>query len=183
MKHLHNFYNNVDLPWVKLVRNAYYYNEVPHAVTSCGSFWWKGIMKLADGYRQLTSCEVGNGSTVLFWSDNWKQHPLQETYPHLFSFAKDKLCSVKQALSLSEVSQAFHTPLSPQAMLELRTLQNDLQGTILNSEINDRWLTICTKNGAYIPKTIYKLYFSNMMNHFPSQWIWKSKCKIGRAHV
>ena len=39
MKHLHNFYNNADLPWVKLVSNAFYYNEVPHAVTSCGSFW------------------------------------------------------------------------------------------------------------------------------------------------
>jgi hypothetical protein len=41
LKHLHNFYNNVDLPWVKLLRNAYYYEEFPHVVTVCGSFWVK----------------------------------------------------------------------------------------------------------------------------------------------
>ena len=133
-------------------------------------------MKLADGYRQLTTCEVGNGTSVLFWSDNWKQHSLEETYPHLFSFAKDKLCSLKQALSITEVSQAFHTPLSSEAMVELRNLQTDLHGMTLNSETNDRWMISYTKNGACIPKAIYKLFFSHMMNHFPSQWIWKSKC-------
>jgi hypothetical protein len=39
LKHLHNFYNQADLPWVKLIKNAYYYDEVPHAATICGSFW------------------------------------------------------------------------------------------------------------------------------------------------
>jgi hypothetical protein len=43
LKHLHNFYNQTDLPWVKLIKNAYYYDEVPHAVTTCGSFWWRNI--------------------------------------------------------------------------------------------------------------------------------------------
>jgi hypothetical protein len=32
LKHLHNFYNDADLPWVRLVKHAYYYNEAPHAV-------------------------------------------------------------------------------------------------------------------------------------------------------
>jgi hypothetical protein len=59
LMHLHNFYNNADLPRVKLIRNAYYYNVVPHAVTVCGSFWWRSIMKLSDYYRQITTCKVG----------------------------------------------------------------------------------------------------------------------------
>jgi hypothetical protein len=38
LKHLHKFYNRADLPWVKLVINTYYYDEVTNAVTICGSF-------------------------------------------------------------------------------------------------------------------------------------------------
>jgi hypothetical protein len=52
LKHLHNFYNNANLPWVKLIRNAFYYEEAPHAVTVCGSFWWRSIMRLSDYYRK-----------------------------------------------------------------------------------------------------------------------------------
>jgi hypothetical protein len=60
LKHLHNFYNNVDLPWVNLVRNVYYYEEVPHAVMVCSSFWWRSIMKLSHYYRQISSCKAGD---------------------------------------------------------------------------------------------------------------------------
>jgi hypothetical protein len=31
LKHLDKFYNNVE-PWVKLIKGAYYYDIVPHAV-------------------------------------------------------------------------------------------------------------------------------------------------------
>jgi hypothetical protein len=36
LKQLHKFYNNDDIPWVHLVRDAYYYHDVPPC--SC-SFW------------------------------------------------------------------------------------------------------------------------------------------------
>ena len=54
LKHLHKFYNNVDTPWVNLIRDTYYYNYVPHAVVSSGSFWWKGVYALLDAYRTIT---------------------------------------------------------------------------------------------------------------------------------
>jgi hypothetical protein len=38
LKHLHKFYNNEDIPWVHLVRDAYYYQFVPHATVLSGSF-------------------------------------------------------------------------------------------------------------------------------------------------
>jgi hypothetical protein len=38
LKHFDKFYNNVDVPWVKLIREAYYCDIVPHVVTISGSF-------------------------------------------------------------------------------------------------------------------------------------------------
>jgi hypothetical protein len=38
LKHLHKFYNNEDIPWIHLVRDAYYHQSVPHAVVLAGSF-------------------------------------------------------------------------------------------------------------------------------------------------
>jgi hypothetical protein len=69
LKHLHKFYNHDSTPWVQLIWDSYYYEAVPHAVTLAGSFWWKSIIKLSDQYRLLTKCAVGNGSSILFWSD------------------------------------------------------------------------------------------------------------------
>jgi hypothetical protein len=66
LKHLHTFYNQTDFPWVKLIKNTYYYDEVPHAVTICGSFWWRNIMKLSEYYRQITKCKVGREVIICF---------------------------------------------------------------------------------------------------------------------
>jgi hypothetical protein len=81
MKQLHKFYNNVDLPWVKLIRNSYYYKEAPHAITVCGSFWWRNIMKMFELYRQVTHCKIGSGETILFWSDNWNDGVIDDIFP------------------------------------------------------------------------------------------------------
>jgi hypothetical protein len=98
LKHLHKFYNNEDTPWVHLVRDAYYHEAVPQATVLAGSFWWKNILSLSDEYRELTRCVVGNGSSVLFWSDQWTDDLLDSTFPRLFSYAKDKLQQFKTSL-------------------------------------------------------------------------------------
>ena len=175
LKQLHKFYNNVDLPWVKLIRNSYYYKEVPHAVTICGSFWWRNVMKLMDIYRQVTHCKLGNGEIILFWSDNWKDLVIDERFPRLFSFVKDKLISVKEALQTTDPAQAFHLPLSTEAAEELRTLQDILRG-VVTADDNDQWLITSNKSGVFIPSQIYRLSFQHITSHFLSQWIWKSKC-------
>jgi hypothetical protein len=91
LKHLHTFYNHDSTPWVQLIWDSYYYGAVPHAVTLAGSFWWKGIIKLFDQYRLLTKCAMGNGSSILFWSDLWDDQTIACQFDRLFSFAKDKL--------------------------------------------------------------------------------------------
>jgi hypothetical protein len=122
-KHLDKFYNQKDVPWVKLVWNAHYQNgQIPHATTDKGSFWWKDLLKLCDMFRGISSCIVGNGSTVLFWSDVWNNHLLQEKFPRLYSYAKDKRISVAKFLENNTVMAQFHLPLSEQAHQEYMEL-------------------------------------------------------------
>lgn len=39
LKHVHKFFNKMDVPWVSLVRDSYYHERVPQDRSSCGSFW------------------------------------------------------------------------------------------------------------------------------------------------
>jgi hypothetical protein len=76
LKHLERFYNNADVPWVKLVRDAYYHDTVPHVVTISGSFWWRGVLGLVDVWITMIICKVVSGSSALFWNDKWQQNLL-----------------------------------------------------------------------------------------------------------
>lgn len=38
MKHLHKFFDRLNVPWVNLIWNTYYHEGVPQATTLCGSF-------------------------------------------------------------------------------------------------------------------------------------------------
>jgi len=97
LKHLDKFYNKKEIPWVKLIWNAHYpIGQVPHAITDRGSFWWRDILKLCDLFRGIAECKIGDGSTVLFWSDLWNDNILQTKYPRLFFFAKNKNITVAQ---------------------------------------------------------------------------------------
>jgi hypothetical protein len=64
MKHPSKFYNKADIPWVCLVWNIYYTNQVPHATREMGSFWWKDVLRLNILFRGIAKCELGDGSTV-----------------------------------------------------------------------------------------------------------------------
>jgi hypothetical protein len=66
MKFLHKLYNKEDTPWVTLLWKSYDQEKIPHAMDPCGSFWWKDILKLAPIFRNIASCQVGQGNIVLF---------------------------------------------------------------------------------------------------------------------
>jgi hypothetical protein len=104
MKHLDQFYNK-DIPWVNLIWDTYYQNgEVPHATKDKGSFWWKDVLKLCEIFRGIATCKDGNGTTVLFWSDIWNNHLLQNKFSQLFSFAKNRK-SVAQFLTNNRIEE------------------------------------------------------------------------------
>lgn len=68
MKHIHKIMNQADLPWVKIIWESYYSNGPP-TERKVGSFWCKSILKLLPLYKQVATCQAGNGRTVLFWED------------------------------------------------------------------------------------------------------------------
>jgi hypothetical protein len=78
IKHLDKFFNQKDLPWVRLVWNSYHRNgKLPQSVRFVGSFWWKDILKLCDLFRGIASCTINDGKTVLFWHDLWNEKNLE----------------------------------------------------------------------------------------------------------
>ena len=66
INHLYKFYNNVEVPWVKLIWSTYYEDKVPHAERLCGSFWWKDVMKLVESFRLVSVVMPSRGSSFLF---------------------------------------------------------------------------------------------------------------------
>jgi hypothetical protein len=72
IKNLHKFYNQKDIPWVKLIWQAYYNNgQLPHFGNSKGSFWWKDCLSFMKDYRDITSITINNGKTCSLWKDKW----------------------------------------------------------------------------------------------------------------
>jgi hypothetical protein len=92
---------------------------VSHASKDRGSFWWRDLLKLCDTYRGIAKCSIGDGSTILFWSDIWNDLLLQDKFPRLFSFAKDKLISVATFFNTTQMSKLFHIPLSSESMARI----------------------------------------------------------------
>jgi hypothetical protein len=88
LKTLDKFYNNVDVPWVQLVKVKYYNNGTLPGMSPHGSFWWRAHLKLLGAYKAMTRCNLGNGKTAYFWTDLWVEECLSHQLPHLVTFAK-----------------------------------------------------------------------------------------------
>jgi hypothetical protein len=83
-----------------------------------GSFWWRDILKLCDEFRAIAKCNIGNGTTVLIWQDIWNNCILQQAFPRLFSYAKNKSILAANFLTNNNIQDQFHIPLSIQAFQE-----------------------------------------------------------------
>lgn len=174
LKQLHKFYNHADLPWVELVWESYYTESVPHASDTCGSFWWRELMKLSGIYRGITKASVGIGDAVLFWKDLWLDQVLDEAYPRAASFAKSPDSSVHSVLTCSLLDQLFHLPLSIQARDELRQIQF-LSAEVRLTTQRDSWR--CPW-GEYTAKRFYEFCFREVQVDPEFCLIWKSKCTM-----
>ena len=176
LKHLDKFYNQKDVPWVKLVWSSYYSNgQVPHASTDKGSFWWRDILKLCDLFRGISRCTVGNGSTVLFWSDVWNNNLLQDKFPRLYSYAKNKKISVAKFLTSNTLDSQFHLPLSEQAYQEYLGLQELIQNIQVQEDSKDSWHYMWG-NSSYSSSKFYNFPYKHVSPPAPFLWIWQSKC-------
>lgn len=59
--------------WVKLVRKKYLKNDslFTHKVSVLASWQWKHLMRLRNMFCQGLRWQIGNGSDIRFWDDNW----------------------------------------------------------------------------------------------------------------
>jgi hypothetical protein len=173
MKQLHKFYSKEDTPWVQQVWFKYYANRVPHSHRVVGSFWWKDIFELKDLYTGITTCQLGDGSSILFWKDNWTGDCLIDFFPVLAHFAKHVDISVKQVTETDSLEDLFHIPISQQAALELEELKVIIQDYALSEEIDQR--IFCWGNNTFAAAKLYKLAFQPVQIPVTFSWVWKSK--------
>lgn len=97
MKHLHKFYNRLDIPWVKLIWEKYYSSGQLLVPVPGASFWWRDILKLSSSFKGLASVQLADGSTCYLWADNWVGEPQSAKYTELYSYVKNRSLSVFHA--------------------------------------------------------------------------------------
>jgi hypothetical protein len=173
LKYLHKFYNKVDTPWVHLLWNSYYSNKIPHAMDQVGSFWWKDVCKLMPTYRGIASSTIKDGSMTLFWKDDWLDSIKSETFPRAFSYCTNEDISVQQFLSAGRLADNFWLSLSPEALEEVREMQN-MAAVIQLTHDHDTWTY--KWGDKYTPSQYYNFSFRDLQPHVSFLWLWKSKC-------
>lgn len=89
-----------------------------------GSFWWKAHLKLVDLSKSMAKCNIGDGKSVLFWTDLWHSNCVHIKFPHLFTFVRDPGISVHSATQMEFLEDLFQPPLSVQAYEEFLQLEN-----------------------------------------------------------
>lgn len=157
-----------------MVWNKYYTNRVPHATRELGSFWWKDVLHLNVLYRGIARCQVGDGSTVCFWDDLWTDEVLAHKFPRLASFAKNDSTSVLEVMQAEDLDSLFMLPLSVQALDELESLQDQLQGLTYDEDVTDVWVPIW--GSKYSSHRYYSYVFSSVDAHPIYKVIWRSRC-------
>ena len=123
LKQLHKFFMRADIPWVKLVWSLYS-DGAPQAQSKKGSFWWRDVFSYVDIYRSITTCQVREGSTVLFWKDFWNgEEILADKWPHLFSIVENQDLSVRKMVSHQNRTSTLTLPLSVEAFQEYQEME------------------------------------------------------------
>jgi hypothetical protein len=177
IKHLDEFYNHMDIPWVHLLWTSYYVGKVTHSENLCGSFWWRDVLKLVDNFRGVAAVKHGKGDTYLFWTDDWllngSNRPLRSRFPCLFSYVRDENVPATSMFMHEDITTFFQLPLSVVAFSELDQLQHLLQNSPLTDH-EDLW-TYCWGE-RYTSAKFYKHIHAHIVVPKVYQWLWKSSC-------
>ena len=161
LKHLHKFYSRADIPWVKLVWSLYGPGP-PHAQSPRGSFCWKDVFSLVDIYRSITTTDVMNGETSLFWKDFWHGDTLFcDRFPHLYSFVLNEDVSVAHMDGLINPDSNFSLPMSEQAHEEYEEVI-DILGSFTLNPLHDDARNFVWGNASLSAARFYKFIFSSV---------------------
>lgn len=111
----------------------------------------------------------------MFWHDKWANRSLKESIPELFSYAKDKLITVKGAMSQGDFTNLFQLPLSQIAFEQMQNVQQ-LVETFPQSEENDKW-SYSWGSGIFHSSMVYRVLVGHSVIHPTYKWLWKSNCQ------
>ena len=64
LKNMHKFYNRHNIPWVNLIWETYYSNDLLPGSNWIGSFWWKANLRLIDNFKSFARCHIGDGKSA-----------------------------------------------------------------------------------------------------------------------
>lgn len=173
LKQLHKFYSKSDIPWVHMLWFKYYASKVQHIQREVGSFWWKDIFRLKDLYGFITTCQLGDGSSILFWKDNWAGECLDEFLPNIAQFARFPDMSVKDVSEATCLEDLFVLPISQLAARELDGLRELVHAFVLSDDPDQR--IFCWGSNRYAATKLYKLAFLSMPASACFRLLWKSK--------
>jgi hypothetical protein len=100
---------------------------------------------------------------------------LEQKFPRLYSYAKNKDISVASFIQNNKFEQQFHVPLSVQAFQEYQEMYDIIHQTQISSEAKDIW-SYLWGNASYSASKFYHLPFKNVQALRPFLWIWNSSC-------
>ena len=138
IKHLHKFFNKENVPWVHLVWEKYYNDGKLPSSQRKGSFWCRGILKLLTKFKGMARVQPNSGKTCFLWGDLWGDETMDNRFPELDSFAKNKLTTLAEGYQSVPFHNLFHLPMSSQAHQQMLQLQQEIQQLQLN-ENADTW--------------------------------------------
>jgi hypothetical protein len=139
-----------------------------------GSFWWKDIFSLVEDYRSITTCQVHNGSSVLFWKDLWSHGELMcQKFPRLYSYAMNEDASVVALARLENLNEGFHLPLSVEAFQEWQAVSEILADIQLSDQQTD--IRTFVWGPKYTPSRYYKFLFARLPKDATLNEIWRSR--------
>lgn len=126
-------------------------------------------------YRAITTVQIEDGSTTLFWTDVWNgDDALADRLPRLYSHCTRKEDTVQQAIA-SNLHGAFVNRLSPHAQQELQLLIEIVQQTTLSAHPDRRLSPFSRSPDKLDTSTIYKLLKAKGQPDDPaSTFIWKN---------
>lgn len=125
-------------------------------------------------YKDLVTCIVKSGSSVLLWHDIWSDQALQLRLPHLYTFAHKDSISISEAKLLDNLADHFQLPLSEEAYDEFLLLQDLLDDLPISGE-PDQWLAFGNATVFNVSRT-YKIAIGQHITCPALKWIWKTCC-------
>jgi len=173
MKQLHKFYSKDKTPWVQQIWFKYYDNKVPHSQRARGSFWWKDVFKLKDLYIEITKVQLGDGTSTLFWKDNWAGGVLEDLFPAIAGYSKNDNISIREMSEAASLDELFNIPISQQASDQLDQVSQLIQNFSLTDNGDQR---LFSWGAQYKAPKLYKLAFSEHQVPVVFSWVWK--CKV-----